>query len=360
MLTVDIEKNISDFNLRVSFRSQKPIIGLLGSSGSGKSLTLKCIAGIETPDKGKIILNDRVLFDSEKNINLRPQDRKVAYLFQDYALFPTKSVYENIKYGIKENEKANSHKIIEDIIGKMKLKGLEKRKPSQLSGGQKQRVALARILVNKPDILLLDEPFSALDRFLKWDLAYELEEILADYSLEAILVTHDDQEVRRLADEVCVLSKGKSEPVRSIKNLFESPKTKASAVLSGIENFSSILIKNDKLFAKEWGSELGLLADFPQISKDEINNYLVAFRSDNFTYENLNNCFAIEAKLIKLIKNSYDLINLTLKTSTDLENFTRINITINSKTYENFFAESSIGDLIKIYIPKEKLMIVTR
>ena len=166
MIYVDIEKNFGKFNLKTKFEFDNEIMGLLGASGSGKSLTLKCIAGIEKPDKGRIILNDRVLFDSEKKINISPKDRKIGYLFQDYALFPNMNVYENIKVGIRERE--NFDKLIMEKLEEMRISHLKDKKIYEISGGEKQRVALARLLINKPEIILLDEPFSALDDYLKW------------------------------------------------------------------------------------------------------------------------------------------------------------------------------------------------
>ncbi len=357
MLTVDIQKSFPDFNLKVNFETKESIVALLGASGSGKSLTLKCIAGIENPDKGRIVLNDRVLFDSEQNINLKVQDRRVAYLFQNYALFPTKTVYENIKFGILKEDINKSAEIIKEIIRKMKLTGLEKRKPHELSGGQQQRTALARILVNKPEILLLDEPFSALDSFLKWDLAYELEEILAEYDLEAILVTHDEQEVRRLADEVCILSSGKSEDIKPIENLFITPTTKASAVLSGIENFSSLSIEGDILIADDWNTSLGNVREF---LNDDLNYCLVAFRNDSVQFADCDKCLPIDAYVIKVVRKSHDLMDLILKTESKDGTMSKIGATINRELYKSNLLNIKPGNNIKIYVPKEKLILLTR
>ncbi|MBO4835263.1 MAG: ATP-binding cassette domain-containing protein [Lachnospiraceae bacterium] len=201
----------------MKFEMQNEVLALLGASGSGKSMTLKCIAGIERPDKGRIVLDDHVLFDSEQHINLKPQKRSVGYLFQQYALFPNMSVYQNIACGIKgavkrgsanDSGKAGKDKMVRDIIDMMHLNGLEEKKPRQISGGEQQRVALARILVNSPDALLLDEPFSALDASLRKNLVRETYKLMKDYGKSVIFVTHDQKEAFRLSESVALLDKG--------------------------------------------------------------------------------------------------------------------------------------------------------
>ena len=163
---VEIEKSFKGFSLKTAFDSKSSATGILGASGSGKSMTLRCIAGIEKPDKGKIIINGRTVFDSEKKINLKPQERRIGYLFQNYALFPTMTVKDNIKCGFR-GEKGTQDAKVADFVKRYHLDGLENRYPSQLSGGQQQRVALARMMIGEPEAILLDEPFSALDGYLK-------------------------------------------------------------------------------------------------------------------------------------------------------------------------------------------------
>ena len=165
-LKVHIHSKLKGFELKVDFETNGKPMGILGASGCGKSMTLKCIAGIMTPDEGYIELRGKVLFDSKNKINLKPQDRKVGYLFQNYALFPNMTVAQNIAVGIR-GSKSEKTEVVTKMLHNFHLQGLEKRYPSQLSGGQQQRVALARILAYEPDALLLDEPFSALDAYLK-------------------------------------------------------------------------------------------------------------------------------------------------------------------------------------------------
>ena len=181
-LSVDIEKKLGAFHLRSQFEAPDETMALLGASGCGKSMTLKCIAGIVTPDRGRIVLGGRVLFDSEKKINLPPQQRRVGYLFQQYALFPNMSVEQNILCGIRSGDKAEKRRVLAGKIRMFRLEGLEKKHPAQLSGGQQQRVALARILCSEPEAILLDEPFSALDSYLKWNLEIELADLLATFN----------------------------------------------------------------------------------------------------------------------------------------------------------------------------------
>ena len=188
-LYVDIEKRLGVFRLQSKFEVADETLALLGASGCGKSVTLKCIAGIMTPDRGRIVLNGRVLFDSEKKIALTPQQRRVGYLFQQYALFPNMTVEQNILCGIRAGSRSEKRSLAAEKLRMFRLEGLEKKYPAQLSGGQQQRVALARILCSEPQAILLDEPFSALDSYLKWEL--ELGELLGAFDGLILRVSHD-------------------------------------------------------------------------------------------------------------------------------------------------------------------------
>lgn len=199
MLEVQIYKKLAEFDLDVSFQVDDNILGLMGASGSGKSMTLKCIAGIETPDQGRIVLNNRVLFDSEKKINVPIQKRNVGYMFQSYALFPNMNVYENISVGLRTRKVKDVDIVVQKVMQQFRVFELASRYPKQLSGGQRQRVALARLMAYEPDVLLLDEPFSALDEDLKEDLLQELKSEL-QISKPVIFVSHDKEEVNYLCD----------------------------------------------------------------------------------------------------------------------------------------------------------------
>lgn len=199
MLEVQIYKKLAEFDLDVSFQVDDNILGFMGASGSGKSMTLKCIAGIETPDQGRIVLNNRVLFDSEKKINVPIQKRNVGYMFQSYALFPNMNVYENISVGLRARKVKDVDIVVQKVMQQFRVFELASRYPKQLSGGQRQRVALARLMAYEPDVLLLDEPFSALDEDLKEDLLQELKSEL-QISKPVIFVSHDKEEVNYLCD----------------------------------------------------------------------------------------------------------------------------------------------------------------
>lgn len=199
MLEVQIYKKLAEFDLDVSFQVNDNILGLMGASGSGKSMTLKCIAGIETPDQGRIVLNDRVLFDSEKKINVPIQKRNVGYMFQSYALFPNMDVYENISVGLRARKVKDVDIVVRKAMKQFQISELASRYPKQLSGGQRQRVALARLMAYEPDVLLLDEPFNALDEDLKEDLLRELKSEL-QISKPVVFVSHNKEEVNELCD----------------------------------------------------------------------------------------------------------------------------------------------------------------
>ena len=220
-LSVDIRKQLGDFHLEVQFDAGDETLALLGASGCGKSVTLKCIAGILTPDEGRITLDGVTLFDSAARIDLPPQRRHVGYLFQDYALFPNMTVRQNIAAGAKD--RGRRRETAEALIRRFRLEDAADRKPRQLSGGQRQRAALARILASEPRAVLLDEPFSALDSYLKYQLELELAEILDSFPGTAVWVSHDRGEVFRNCGRVCVLDAGKSQPVRTLEELFRAP-----------------------------------------------------------------------------------------------------------------------------------------
>lgn len=255
MLKLDIKKDFGNFKLDVNFENDNGVLGILGASGSGKSLSLKAIAGIVKPDSGKIILNDRVLFDSEKKINVPTKDRKVAYLFQDYALFPNMTVYDNIKCGFRE-KKENYEDLIDKKLDELHIGHIKNKIPGEISGGEKQRAALARILVNEPEILLLDEPYSAIDGYLRWSIELEIKNIIEEYKIPTLFVSHDRDEIYRMCDEIVIMDKGKSEDKKKTKELFHNPETMAAAELSGCKNFSKIEKTDKGLYALDWDLNL--------------------------------------------------------------------------------------------------------
>ena len=294
LLKVNIQKELSEFDLDVSFELKKRRLGILGPSGCGKSMTLKSIAGIVNPDKGVVSLNtgeETVYFDSNEKINLKPQKRNVGYLFQNYALFPNMTVEENVAIGLSKDEEG---KTVSQMIKRFHLEGLEKRYPRQLSGGQQQRVALARILAYSPDVILLDEPFSAMDTFLKDQLRLELVNMLEDFDGFSIMVTHDRDEAFQFCDELIVLDEGKIIAKGDTYEVFENPKKVQVARLTGCKNISKIEIIDDyHLKSLDWGvtfevsekispniTHIGIRAhDFSAAEKGDVN----AFDTENST-----------------------------------------------------------------------------
>ena len=258
-LSVDIEKTLGDFHLRVKFEAENRVLALLGASGCGKSMTLKCIAGIERPDRGVITLDGTTLFDSGRGVNLPPQRRRVGYLFQQYALFPSMTVEQNIAAGVRDRRRAREETA--EAIAAMRLEGLERKRPHQLSGGQQQRVALARILVNRPEVLLLDEPFSALDSHLRFQLEQELRGAIRRFGKTVLLVSHNRDEVFRLSDEVAIMHDGRIETTGEKKAVFANPRTRNGAILTGCKNVSPVEATGERRArAVDWGVELALPA----------------------------------------------------------------------------------------------------
>lgn len=277
-LLIDIEKYLPGFSLVTSFSSQKEPLGLLGTSGSGKSLILRCIAGVETPSKGRIVLNGRVLFDSDKGINLASRERHVGYVVQNYALFPHLTVAQNIAFGLSKKIES---KIISTQLEMMQLRGMEKRYPHQLSGGQQQRVAIARALASQPEALLLDEPFSALDTHLRGQLERQMVKTLSNYQGITIFVTHNMDEAYRICNNLLVMDKGRTIAQGSKIQIFERPDTIELAKITGCKNFSRTKVINEKeITALDWKVNLKIIEPIPN------NLAYVGIRAHQITFTN--------------------------------------------------------------------------
>ena len=256
-LYVDIEKQLGTFHLRVRFETEGEVMALLGASGCGKSMTLKCIAGVERPDLGRIVLNGRTLFDSEERVCLTPQQRRVGYLFQQYALFPHMTVEQNLAAALWAKPRGERRAAVADKVRAFHLEGLERHRPCQLSGGQQQRLALARMLAGEPEALLLDEPFSALDSYLKWQLELDLMDMLGAFPGDVLYVSHSRDEVCRLCGTVCVLTGGTGEGKEPVERLMGDPGTVSAALLSGCKNYSAIRVGPEGLVeCLDWGVAL--------------------------------------------------------------------------------------------------------
>lgn len=254
-LEVSIKKGFGSFTLDVSFSAGDETLGFLGESGCGKSLTMRCIAGIETPDEGRIVVNDRVFFDSEQRINLTPQERKTALLFQNYMLFPNLTVAQNVAAGIVRSvSKGDRDATVQRELKRFGLEGFDGRYPSQLSGGQQQRVALARMLAARPGILMLDEPFSALDAHLKEVLEQNLVSLFDAFDGTVLYVSHDIDEALRFCDRIAVVDTGHIMEIDTGDELVNSPRSVAALKLSGCKNATPVVrIDDHHVWSAKWG-----------------------------------------------------------------------------------------------------------
>ncbi|MBS4007227.1 MAG: ATP-binding cassette domain-containing protein [Clostridium sp.] len=326
-LYVDIEKNLPGFKLSVSFTAAKNTLGLLGSSGSGKTMTLRCIAGLLTPDRGKIVLNDKVFFDAKKGINLPSRERKVGYLFQNYALFPHLNVEQNISFGLRHCPRQEQSRRVAEMLEMMNLKGLKNRYPRQLSGGQQQRVALARSLVLEPEVLLLDEPFSALDDCLRDQLEEQLRETLGKYHGHSLYITHNIEEAYRICSELLLLEEGRIAASGPKEELFSRPPNTLAARLTGCKNLSRVRhIAHDTVEALDWGCRLllpSINSPLPSINsplptkggegKGEGGDYWIGIREHLLSFVNdktLTNTFPCRAMSVSESPHS---VTLTLR-----------------------------------------------
>ena len=244
-LYAEIRRKAGDFELDISIRSDCGRIGILGASGSGKSMTLRSIAGIEENVTGHIEAGGRVLLDSDSGICLKPQKRSVGYMFQNYALFPTMTVIRNVMAGMKGSKEENREKAM-DMLRRFRMDAYADRLPGELSGGQQQRVALARIMVTEPELILLDEPFSALDGYLRDRMQFEMLEMLESYPGQTVMVSHSRDDLYRFSEELYVLDQGR--------------------ILTSGET-TAIKVKGSSIEAADWGITLELKRNIPDWAK---------------------------------------------------------------------------------------------
>ena len=344
-LIVNIEKRLRDFTLAADFTLTDTTLALLGASGSGKSMTLKCIAGLERPDRGQIVLNERILFDSEKGINLPPQARNVGYLFQNYALFPNMTVRENIIFAL-DGTREEKERIFKENVARFSLEGLENAYPAGLSGGQQQRVAFARILARGADVLLLDEPLSALDTHLKWQIETALREILAMQDISAILVTHDRDEAFRIAQEIATVDRGQLTPPMDKHELFRNPGTRAATTLTGCKNISAAhRVDETHVAATDWGITL-------RVANAATNVRHIAVRAHYLVLATENDVDALPARIAEVIESTFTYI-VMLRFA---EGAMPIRWEINKATWHAH--EAGIGDTLHFNFPIEELMLL--
>jgi len=237
-LEVQIEKQLAEFTLDVAFRATETPLSVLGASGAGKSMLLRCIAGLERPDRGRITLNDRILFDTAQRVGIAARERRIGMLFQHYALFPHRTVAQNIAFGLHDLPQDEQAARTAALVSRTHLAGLEQRYPRELSGGEQQRAALARALAIRPEALLLDEPLSALDTHLRGQVEAQLQETFASFRRPALLVTHNMEEAYRLGERLLVLARGRIAAFGPKEEIFRRPPSSEVARLTGCKNIS--------------------------------------------------------------------------------------------------------------------------
>ena len=280
-LEIRLEKLLEPFNLEVEFCAGQGALGLLGASGAGKSMTLRMIAGIVTPDRGRIVLNGRVLYDSATGERISAARRKIGVVFQDYALFPRMTVAENVGFGLSKLSERERQARVQRQLERMHILELADRYPAQISGGQRQRVAIARSMAIEPDALLLDEPFAALDPHLRRQMEEQLRETLAGYNGAVIFVTHDMEEAFRFCSDLLVLDSGKVIASGPKHQLFERPRTVAAARLTGCKNIvPARRVAADVIAVDAWNCELRTPDAVPDaLTHVGIRSHQIAFQS---------------------------------------------------------------------------------
>jgi molybdate transport system permease protein len=257
LLEICVEKLLEPFRLEVNFSAGRGAVGLLGASGAGKSMTLRMIAGIVAPDRGRITLNGRVLYDSATGQKTTAARRKIGVVFQDYALFPRMTVAENVSFGLSKLPQMERRARVRLQLERMHIAELKDRYPAEISGGQRQRVAIARCMAIEPEALLFDEPFAALDPHLRRQMEEQLRETLAGYNGAIVFVTHDMEEAFRFCGDLLVLDQGKVIASGPKHQLFERPQCVAAARLTGCKNIvPARRTAADRIAVKAWNCEL--------------------------------------------------------------------------------------------------------
>ncbi|RME99616.1 MAG: ABC transporter ATP-binding protein, partial [Chloroflexi bacterium] len=279
MLHVCVRHRLENFLLDLEFDAPPGITALFGHSGAGKSITMACVAGLKTPDAGRITLGEQVLFDAKTGVNLPPQQRSVGYVMQDYMLFPHLSVAQNVAFGLMGMSKKEKARRVQLALAQVRLEGAANRMPADLSGGQQQRVALARALVTRPKILLLDEPFSALDGPTREQLRRDVHRLQRSLNVPALFVTHDLAEAYLLADQIAVIEAGRLLQLGSPAQVVNRPVNRQVAELTGGRNFyrGRVIGQNGQTTQVQVGEVTLTAPEFPVEAGQEVT---VAVRSE--------------------------------------------------------------------------------
>lgn len=365
-LYVDIRKDLGDFRLRVTFEAGQEVMGILGASGCGKSMTLCCIAGVEKPDWGRIVLDKTVWFDSERGINLPPQKRKAGLLFQNYALFPHMTVEQNLMTGLRavERDRRKARAAAEEMMDRFCLTGLRRHRPPQLSGGQQQRAALARILLARPKVLMLDEPFSALDGYLRWKLEMELMDILGEFDGPTLFVSHSRDEIYRLCHRACVMDHGTSTPPSSVKAVFEKPQTLSACLISGCKNYSEAERdggegQGTRLYARDWGVSLDCGERVPKdAAYIGVRSHYIRLVRDGERKDLLN---SVECRICRIVEDVFHMIVMVRPLSAPFDSDRgQLRLEMPKILWQEYAGQSQAkeGDTVWVRIAPEDILIL--
>jgi len=351
ILSIDIKKSLPEFKLEVKFAVGQEIMAILGPSGCGKTVTLKCVAGLMTPDQGKIVLNEQVLFNSQQRINLPARERKIGFLFQNYALFPHLTVHENIAFGIRQLPTTQKNERVRQLLVKMRLEYFGHRYPVELSGGQQQRVALARALAPEPEVLLLDEPFSALDTQVKERLEAELLEIQSDFQGHVLFVTHNLAEAYRLSSKMAVYETGGLLQWGERHTIIECPANKTVARLTGMENIFDGMVSGIEGSRVDIRLGAGYLSLYPDnLSRLAVNQDIsVAIRPEYVKLADSQEKNCLAAELIDG-KEELSFYNYTFR----LQEQASIKVHASKGTGPRLI----VGNTYHLYLPPENLVVI--
>lgn len=290
-IDINLYKKLYHFNLELDLRIENEILAVIGESGSGKTMLLKIISGIEKADKGYIKVENDIYFDKDRKIDMKIQERKVGFLFQNYALFPHLTVIENLL--IVKDKQNDSYEEARNLLKVFKIEHLENIYPSEISGGEKQRVALARMIFSKPKIILMDEPFSALDTNLKWEIEKDLIIFLKEYKRPTIFVTHNIDEALRISDKILLLKKGKIIDFGDKNKVLKNLKSIESAKLLGYKNFINLKINDGVVYLED----LNLRVDGLIIKEKNYRKAVLDSKKFSIYKSKDKNQFAIKLKL---------------------------------------------------------------
>lgn len=294
-LRVQLRKALPNFQLDLELQAGQRPVGLLGASGAGKSITLRMIAGVVRPDAGSIELNQRMLYSSKRGIDLPPAARRVGVVFQDYALFPHRTVAENVGYALFQLPRAERRQRVAELLEDLHIAHLANRRPAEISGGERQRVAIARCLAMRPEALLFDEPFAALDPHLRRTTEEQLRETLRNYPGAVLFITHDMEEAFRFCAELMVLERGRVIARGGRQELFDAPGTATAARLTGCKNIAPArALDEHHLRVAAWECTLATAHPVPESLE------AVGYRSHHFRLqkqaegENVFSCWLVE------------------------------------------------------------------